>query len=141
MKNVVLAAFLSLSFVTMITSAHATGSIRCVATNTNNVTVDILVGRLPVLGVLRATFTADDHIWSTNTKPSGEGMSAGSTRIIFGQGIDTSDGLRADFTDDTVSEILISLRTVRADGDKTSAEAGVLTINSVGVWPVVCDSD
>lgn len=110
---------------------HATGTIVCEGVNDPGVTAFVSVGRVPVLAVLRAEFTALGMVWST--------FSEDATPIIFGQGVDLADGLRIDFTNEDISEIVVTLRTVRAFEGKAGGEAGVLQIVGTGAWPVVCE--
>lgn len=128
------------AFATLIfsNSAGATGTIECTGVETSDVSAFISVGRVPVLAVLGARFEAGGQVWATDGPLVGEGEQV--VRIVFGQGVDDRSGLRADFTDENVSEIVVSLRTVRASDDKLDAEAGVLSIAGQGVWAVTCQN-
>ena len=120
--------------------AHATGTIECSATNGASVSAFLLIGRLPVLNVLQATFEADGSVWSTGTNGDIATIPPGSTPVRFGQGIQTDDRVIADFTDPNVEEVVVSLRLFRAFEDKGGAEAGILHIHGTGVWPVSCEN-
>ena len=130
-----LAAFATLIFSN---SAGATGTIECTGVGDPDVTAFISVGRVPVLAVLSARFDADGRVWATAGPLVGDGEQV--VRIVFGQGVDDRSALRVDFTDEKVSEIVVSLRTVRASDDKLDSEAGVLSIAGQGVWAVTCQN-
>ncbi|MEL6921996.1 MAG: hypothetical protein AAFO77_13430 [Pseudomonadota bacterium] len=127
-----LGLFLTAAAMTMSApTAFATGTIECTGVGDDTVSVFISVGRVPVLAVLNADISARGDTWSTR----GRG-----TPIVFGQGTDDEDMLRVDFTDDQISERLISVRTVKGSQDKLFAEAGVLRITGHGAYAIVCES-
>lgn len=113
--------------------AHATGTIECTGVDGSDATVFLLIGRVPVLAVLRAEIEAEGTVYATDA-PEG----ADAVAILFGQGISDADRLRADFTDDNVEEIIISLRTERSFEEKSGVEAGVLRIVGQGAYAVTC---
>jgi hypothetical protein len=135
MKRILLAACLA---VAPISTAHATGTIECVSPLDEGVTVFINIGRLPVLSVIGAEFTAQGRTWSM--PQSGATVAPGATPIMFGQGIQQEGRLLADFTDTNIERIVVSLKTVSAFDDKSGAEAGIVTIEDAGIWPVTCES-
>ncbi len=45
-----------------------------------------------------------------------------------------------DFTDPNVEGIVVSLRLFQSSGDKSFAEAGVLSFEDVSVFPVQCEN-
>lgn len=115
--------------------AHATLSIECNGVDGADAALLITAGRLPILAIVHAIVEADGVTYSTDPD-----RHPGATEIAFGQGFLDDDGLRADFTDPNITEIVLSLRLVRAYDDKAGAEAGVLHAPGVGAWPVVCIS-
>lgn len=118
-------------------AAHATGTIECTGVSDPDTEVFVLIGRVPVLAVLRAQISIGGDVYAT--RQPGFEAPEGSIPIVFGQGFADLDGLRIDFTDEGVSEITVSLRTVIGDGDKAFAEAGVLTARGSDVAAVTCE--
>lgn len=118
--------------------ASATGTIECTGVEDPDVTAFVSVGRLPFLAVLGARFEAGGHVWATDAKPDGEGMSAGSTPVMFAQGLSEEGRIVAEFADTNAEQILVSLRLLNAFDDKAGAEAGLLVIPGAGVWAVTC---
>ncbi len=119
-------------------AALASGTIECTGVEDPNVTAFVSIGRLPILAVLSAQFSADGRVWATDVNGGGEGMAEKTTAIIFGQGYADGRQTFADFTDPNVEQILVSLRLVNASDETDDAEAGLLVIPGAGIWPVVC---
>lgn len=111
--------------------AHATGTIACDATDGSGAAIMFGVGRLPVLAVISAFVTAEGQDWTLDGSLG--------TEIAVGQGFMDDERVLVDFVDTNVEEILISVRLFRSSEGKSSAEAGVLTINGVGSYPVMCE--
>lgn len=111
--------------------AQASGDIICDATDGSGASISIGVGHLPVLHVLSAFATDGVDTWSTNA-------SGDERPFIFGQGYADNTRVIVDFTDPNVERIVVSLRLFQASGDKTYAEAGVLSFEGVAVFPVQC---
>ena len=127
------AAALLVAFFLATGPVAATGQIICTATDVSGAAIDILVGRLPVLSVISATATDGIETWSThaigNQHP-----------IVFGQGIADDSRIIVDFTDPNIERIVISLRLFQESGDKSYAEAGVLSFEGGSVFPVQCEN-
>lgn len=130
MKRTILASAMLGS---LMTSAHATGSIDCTGIEDTDVGVLVSIGRLPFLAVLNGRFFAGDESWTT------EGLE-GSTKIDFAQGFQDTESTRIDFTNEMADEIVVKLRLFRDFDDKTGAEAGILSITGTGVFAVTCES-
>ena len=111
--------------------AHATGDILCEATDGSGASISVGVGHLPVLAVLSATATDGTDVWSTSA-------TGDETPIAMGQGFMDDRQVLIDFTDPNIERIVVSLRLVQASGDKTYAEAGVLSFDGESVFPVQC---
>lgn len=111
--------------------AHATGEIFCEAMDGSNASIDIAVGHVPVLAVLGATATDGTDTWSTREIENARPM-------ILGQGFMDDRQVLVDFTDPNVEGVIVSLRLVHMSGEKSFAEAGVLSIEGSGVFPVQC---
>jgi len=94
MKRVLFATCLA---VVPMGTAHATGTIECVSPLDDGITAFISVGRLPVLSVLRAEFTADGAAW-VMPQIGGAAVPSGATEIAFGQGVQEQGRLSVDFT-------------------------------------------
>ncbi len=109
--------------------ALATGEIVCSA---EDVSVDLLVGRLDVLSVLRAVVTIGDDTWST------EPDVFPGTPITVGQAFEADGMLLVDLTDDAVNEVLGRLRAFSATEGDSSATGGVFTFKGEGAFVVDC---
>lgn len=112
--------------------AKASGEIICNATDGSGAWIEIGIGRLPVLHVLSAHASDGIGTWST--------VAADAHPIVFGQGFMDERQLVVDFTDPNVERIVVSLRLVQASGDKSYAEAGVLSFEGTAVFPVQCEN-
>jgi len=110
--------------------AYATGEIYCKAVDGRSGEIFLSVGRLPVLGILSARVSAFGKTWSTEEDAE--------NKIVIGQAYEDKSRMFVDFTNKDVSEILISLQTVKMRSEKEYGEAGVLRI-AQAVYPVVCD--
>jgi hypothetical protein len=113
--------------------AHATGEIICNATDGSGASINIGIGRLPVLAILNATATDGTGVWSTNATGS-------ETPMVAGQGFMDDRQVLIDFTDPNVVQVIVSLRLFQLSGDKSYAEAGVLSFDGVSVFPVQCEN-
>ena len=114
-----------------VATASATGSIECTATDGSGAGISVSIGRLPVLQVLGAAATDGSTIWSTQ---AGAGE-----QIVFGDGSSFDGETRIVFTDPNVETRLVILNLFSASVGTSWAEAGVLVIHSVGVYPVMCE--
>jgi len=121
------------SFLFSALSAVASGDINCVATDGSGAFVNIAVGHLPVLAVLGATASDGVETWSTRE-------SADSLGMTFGQGFMDDRQVLVDFTDPNVEQVVVSLRLFQVSGDKSFAEAGVLSFAGGSVFPVQCEN-
>lgn len=110
--------------------AHATGSLSCSGVD-EDVSVELTLGTLPVLAVVGGRIATPSGHYAIN--PQG-----GETPIIVGQAFGDTRGISVDFTDPNIMQVLISLRTVRGEGDKQVVEAGVLTVEQTEVYAVSC---
>jgi len=124
-------AFAALAFAFLATPARATQSIVCEGTGGSDTSVDVLIGSLPVLGVLTARIEAGGQMWSTEEEK-------GATLITFGQGARFGDRTIMDFTDPNIEGIVISVRLQSATVGSDTIEVGTLTIPGVGVWGLTC---
>jgi hypothetical protein len=113
--------------------SHATGEIICDATDGSGASINVSIGRLPVLAILSATATDGANVWSTNA-------TGGETSIVAGQGFMDDRQVLIDFTDPNIEQVLVSLRLFQASGDKSYAEAGVLSFGGVSAFPVQCEN-
>ncbi|MEX0406521.1 hypothetical protein ABGN05_12660 [Aquibium sp. LZ166] len=109
--------------------ALATGEIVCSA---EDVSVDLLVGRLDVLSVVRAVVTIGDETWST------EPDIVPGTPIAVGQAFEADGVLLVDLTDDAVNEVLSRLRAFSATEGDSSVTGGVFMFKDKGAFVVDC---
>ncbi len=111
------------------TPALATGEIVCTG---ENVTVDLLVGRLPVLNVLRAVVTIGDKTWSSQPDVMpGEA-------IAVGHAFEDDTRLLLDLTDDNISEVVGRLRAFTLEEGKDFVSGGVFSMKGEGAFLVDC---
>ena len=113
--------------------AYATGEIICDATDGSGASIRVGIGRLPVLAILDATATDGTDVWSTNA-------TGGEREIAVGQRFMDDQRVLIDFTDPNIEQIIVSLRLFQASGDKSYAEAGVLSFKGVSAFPVQCEN-
>lgn len=113
------------------TPAMATGDISCSGMDGSATSVDLNIGTLPVLQILRATIALDGQIWSTQP-------GKGETEIIVGQAAETGNMLIADFTDPNIVDIVASLRLFSAEEGNDFVRAGTLTVVGAGAHAVSC---
>ncbi|GAA4524171.1 hypothetical protein GCM10023174_07290 [Chelativorans composti] len=109
--------------------AHATGAIDCTDPE-GRASLELTLGSVPVLAVVRAVISADERQWITATE--------GENAIAVGQAFRSDDEIRIDFTDLNVERIVAEVRLFSADEGRDHATAGVLRIADVGVYPLVC---
>ena len=115
----------------LVLPAHASGTIECEATDGSGAAIMIGIGRLPVLAVINAFATAEGQDWTLDGSIG--------TQIAIGQGFMDDDRVLVDFVNTNFEDILISLRLFRSTTGKSWAEAGVLTIQGVGSYSVMCE--
>lgn len=111
--------------------AHATGDISCSGA-TDKVSVDMLVGRLPVLSVLRAVIQIGEKTWSTD-----QSVSPG-TPITVGQAFEDERHLLVDFTDGNVEEVVGKLRAFSLEEGENYVSGGVFSFKGEGAFLVDC---
>jgi len=128
-RRLVAGLIASIATLSVVAPASASGEIVC---EEDHVSVAMLVGRLPVLSVLRASIRVGDKVWSTDQTV------APGTPIAVGQQFEDDHHLRVDFTDENVEEIIGRIRafTLR-EGDDTMI-AGVFALKGEGVFAVDC---
>lgn len=114
------------------TQASATGDISCQGVSGSDATVDLNIGSLPVLNILRATISVGGQVWSTQP-------GKGETEIIVGQAAEDGNLLIADFTDPNVVNIIASLRLLSAEEGGDFVRAGTLTVAGHGAHAVSCE--
>ncbi|WP_306119936.1 MULTISPECIES: hypothetical protein [unclassified Roseitalea] len=116
-------------------AAGATGTVECRGADGADISVFMLVGRLPVLSVLLARVEAQGSVYTTDA-----GSDSDAVPMVFGQGLVDDDRLVADFTDANINEITVRLRVERAFEGKSGAEAGIVHIAGQGAYAIVCQS-
>jgi hypothetical protein len=107
------------------TPARATGDISC---SGEGVSVDMLVGRLQVLSILRVVVTIGDETWSSDRNV------APGTPISVGQAFEDDRMLLVDLMDDNLEQVLGRLRVVNL----AEMSAGVFAFEGKGSWIVDC---
>lgn len=112
--------------------ANATGDISCQGVDGSDAQVDLNIGSLPVLAILRATIAAGGQVWSTQP-------GKGETEISVGQAVETGNMLIADFTDPNIVDIVASLRLFSAEEGGDFVRAGTLRIAGQGAHALSCD--
>lgn len=100
------------------TGAQASEGLGC---SGEGATVDIALGRLVIVGVLGAYVEVDGQSFSTGPE-RGKG-----TPIIAGQAFGDDDGIKIDFTDPNIEEILIKVR-LTYTGNEDEPLAGTVTV-------------
>lgn len=114
------------------THASATGDISCQGVSGSDATVDLNIGSLPILSIIRATISVGGQVWSTQP-------GKGETEIIVGQAAEDGKLLIADFTDPNVVDIVASLRLLSAEEGGDFVRAGTLTVTGHGAHAVSCE--
>lgn len=129
MRRLIAGLIASLAVLSVVAPASASGEILCEG---DNVSVDLLVGRLPVLSVLRASIRIGEKVWSSDqTVTPGVPMAVG-------QQFEDEQHLRVDFTDDNIEEVIGRLRAFTLpEGDQVMT-VGVLAVKGEGVFAVDC---
>lgn len=122
-------AGLIFSLVATASPAFATGEIACEG---DGVSVDLLVGRLQVLSVLRAVVTIGEKTWSSEP-----GVMPG-TPIAIGQAFEDEGQLLVDFTDDNVEGVIGRLRAFSLEEGDDYVSAGVFAMKGAGAFVVDC---
>ena len=117
------------AFAAMVTPALATGDISC---SGDKGSVDMLVGRLPVVSILRTVIKIGDKTWSSEPSVM-PGMP-----IAVGQAFEDERMLVVDFTDDGVSEIVGRLRVFSLTEGDDWVSAGVFAMKGEGAFIVDC---
>ncbi|MCU0830483.1 MAG: hypothetical protein MUC58_03025 [Rhizobiaceae bacterium] len=110
--------------------ARATSNISCTSPD-GSTSVDLVVGRLPVLGIVNGSLVAGGVTYSLDDSAA--------NRIIVGQAHDDGVAVRVDFTDPNVERVVASLHLFSAFENDRFAQAGILNVTGVGAWPLVCD--
>ena len=105
--------------------AYATGDIYCVG---DGASVDMLVGRLQVISILRTVVKVGEEVWSSD-----QSYVAG-TPITVGQAFEDDRFMAVDFMDDNLEQIIGRLRVVNL----ADHSAGVFAIEGKGSWIVDC---
>lgn len=100
------------------TGAQASEGLMC---SGEGATVDVALGRLVIVGVLGAYVELDGTAYSTGPE-RGEGIP-----IITGQAFGDDDGIKIDFVDPNIEEILIKVR-LTYTGNEDEPLAGTVTI-------------
>ena len=111
--------------------AFATGEIVCASAD-GSASVAIGIGRLPVLAVLRARIEVDRTLYATEAEGA-------DVPIAVGQGAMTATTITIDFTDDAISEIVVSLRLVTVGEGDEFATGGVLSVRGSAARVVSCE--
>ncbi len=129
MRRLIAGLIASLAVLSVVAPASASGEILCEG---DNVSVDLLVGRLPVLSVLRASIRIGEKVWSSDqTVTPGVPMAVG-------QQFEDEQHLRVDFTDVNIEEVIGRLRAFTLpEGDQVMT-VGVLAVKGEGVFAVDC---
>ena len=129
MRRLIAGLIASLAVLSVVAPASASGEILCEG---DNVSVDLLVGRLPVLSVLRASIRIGEKVWSSDqTVTPGVPMAVG-------QQFEDEQHLRVDFTDVNIEEVIGRLRAFTLpEGDQVMT-VGVLAVKGKGVFAVDC---
>lgn len=127
MKN--RAAALAFCLAATATPAVASGGIACTG---DGVEVDLSVGRLDVISVLRATVEIGDKVWSTDPEI------VPGTPIAVGQAFEDESRLLVDFTDEAVNAIVGRLRVFFLTEGDGYAAGGVFSFKDEGVFVVDC---
>jgi hypothetical protein len=127
MKPVAAAVFFAL--IASPAPAFATGAIEC---SGDRVSVDLVIGRLEVLSVVRAVVAIGDKNWSTQPD-----VVAGEP-IATGQAFQDERQLLVDFTDHNVEEIVGRLRVYSLSEGEAFASGGVMSFKDEGAFVVDC---
>jgi hypothetical protein len=102
----------------LVTGVQASEGLMCEG---KGATVDVALGRLVVVGVLGAYVEVDGTTYSTGPE-RGEGIP-----IATGQAFGDDDGIKIDFVDPNIEEILIKLR-LTYTGNEDEPLAGTVTV-------------
>ncbi|UJW85994.1 hypothetical protein [Devosia sp. SL43] len=105
----------------MATGAQASEGLMCEG---KGATVDVALGRLVIVGVLGAYVEVGGNSYSTGPE-RGEGIP-----IITGQAFGDDDGIKIDFVDSNVEEILVKVR-LTYTGNEDEPLAGTVTAGDV----------
>ncbi|TWG95483.1 hypothetical protein L598_000300000870 [Mesorhizobium sp. J18] len=109
--------------------ALASGSISC-SSEDGQASVELTVGSLPVLKIVRATLSAGGRQWHTD--------GSGEAAMAISQAFQDDETLRVDFTDPNVERVLAKLRLFHVVEGKDAAMAGTVQVAGDGVWPLAC---
>ena len=113
-------------------AAHATEDVTCKASN-NAAWISFVAGTTPGLAPLGLSMGAGDKIWSTAKENGG-------TLVEVKQAFSTEDDMKIDVI--ATGKPAGSLRAVFGHEEgQEPVLAGVLHINGVGAWPVVCGDE
>jgi len=123
-------ALFALLFMFTATAAHASGGVFCHSTD-GIANISIGLGRVPIYAPLNASATLGNTNWSTAPQ-SGEILLGGS------QGLIENNTLAADFTDEDVERIIISLRVDYSGKEGQEGFSGKLIFAGTETHDVVC---
>lgn len=129
MRKLIAGLVATIATLSVVAPASASGEIICEG---DNVSVAMLVGRLPVLSVLRTTVLVGDKVWSSDQTVT-PGMP-----IAIGQQFEDEQHLRVDFTDDNVEKVIGRIRTFTLREGDEAMTAGVFAMKGEGVFAVDC---
>ncbi|MEM1287376.1 MAG: hypothetical protein AAGH60_03395 [Pseudomonadota bacterium] len=111
--------------------AHATSTLECIGVDDSSVIARLTLGSLPVLGVVGAVIETPLEDFSINA-------TGDQTPIAVGQGFGDAEGIEVDFTDPNIEQIIVSFRSVRAEGDKQLVQVATLSVRQTEVYALNC---
>ena len=110
--------------------ALATQNIICA--NAGGAEIDLLVGTLPGLSILRAIYSAGEEDWST------EPAVVPGTQVHLSQAFSNDEAIMVDFVDDQYMDTVAELRLFRGREGEFIVLGGTLRIVGAGAWVVDC---
>lgn len=125
----ILAPMVALAAAFTATPALATGDIVCEA---EGASVSMLIGRLPVLTILRGVVDIGDKTWST------EPNAVPGLGLAIGQAFEDDRQLIVDFTDANIEEVVGRLRVFSLEEGEDFVSAGVFSMKGEGAYIVDC---
>ena len=125
-----------LTAITLVTVASgspalATQNLTC-ATANGAAEIDLLVGTLPGLSILRAIYSAGGKDWST------EPAVVPGTMVYLSQGFSNDETIMVDFVDEQYMGTVAELRLFRSQEGEFLVLGGTFRIAGVGAWVVDC---
>lgn len=121
----------SLSALALRSPALATQNIICTAAD-GAAEIDLLVGTLPGLSILRAIYSVGDQDWST------EPAVVPGTQVYISQAFSNDEAIVVDFVDDQYMDTVAELRLFRGREGEFIVLGGTLRIAGAGAWVVDC---